>query len=90
MAVKIRMHPFYLDLVDGNEVVEVEGKNVRECLAALVKRYPGVKAELMDKYGQLRNFVEVYCNGESTYPEELDYPVSDGDELDIVVIATGG
>ncbi|MGB9887571.1 MAG: MoaD/ThiS family protein [Moorellales bacterium] len=90
MAVQIRMHPFHQDLVDGNEIVEVEGKTVGECIAALVKRYPEVKGELLDKHGQLRNFIEVYVNGEPTYPEELEYPVADGDILDIVVIATSG
>ncbi|MBC7347910.1 MAG: MoaD/ThiS family protein [Clostridia bacterium] len=90
MSVKIRMHPFFQHLVDGQETIEVEGKNVGQCLTSLVSRFPGLKAELFDKRGQLRSYIEIYLNNESTYPEELNHRVADGDELSIVVMAVGG
>lgn len=90
MAVKVRVHPFHVHLVDGQEVVEVQGRTVGECLTALVARYPALKSELFDKHGNLRNYLEVYLNNQSTYPEELKHPVSDGDELSIIMIAQGG
>jgi len=38
----------------------------------------------------LLNYVEIYVNLESSYPEELAKPVRDGDELHTVLIIAGG
>jgi molybdopterin converting factor small subunit len=71
-------------------VVEVSGSTVGECLNQLVKRFPRLKPMLLGKKGRLLNYVEVYVNQESSYPEELAKPVKDGDELHITLIIAGG
>jgi len=38
----------------------------------------------------LLNYVDIYVNQESSYPEELAKPVKDGDELHITMIIAGG
>jgi len=75
---------------DGQATVKVEGNTVGQCLEGLVKQFPKIKPQLFDKQGKLHNYVEIYVNQESAYPEELAKAVRDGDELHITMIIAGG
>ncbi|MFO7996398.1 MAG: MoaD/ThiS family protein [Dehalococcoidia bacterium] len=90
MAVKINIHPFLSQQTNNQDVVEVNGSTVGECLHQLVAQFPGLKPWLFEKDGRLNRLVEIYVNTESSYPEELAKPVRDGDELHIIVIIAGG
>ena len=90
MTVKINLHKTHREFTDGREIVEVAGNTVGACIEDLVKRYPGLKAKLFDKKGILRNFIEIYLNMESAYPDELAKPVSDGDEIYLTLALAGG
>ena len=46
--------------------------------------------KLFDKDGNLHNYVDVYLNQESAYPDELAKSVKDGDELNVALIIAGG
>ena len=72
------------------EVIEVSGSTVGECLNHLVKQFPGMKKQLFSKTGNLFENIIISVNGESAYPEQLAKPVKDGDELKIVFIIGGG
>lgn len=90
MRARIAMHPFFAEHVKGKHVIEVEGKNVGECLAELVRQYPPIEKKLFEKKGKLRGYLEIYVNGKSAFPKELDHPVVDGDEIRIIVFGAGG
>ena len=90
MSVKINIHPFLFHLTNDQEVVEVNGNTVGQCLEQLVARFPELGKWLFRKDGKLNNLVDIYVNQESAYPEELAKPVKDGDELHIIVIISGG
>ena len=90
MSVKVNIPPTISHLTEGNDLVEVNGNTVGECLNQLIDRYPGVKEQLFAGDGKLNNVVEVYVNMESSYPEELAKPVKDGDELHPIIIVLGG
>ena len=90
MSVKINIHPFFHHLTEDQDVVEVNGNTVGECLRQLVARFPEVKNWVFEKNGNLNRLVDIYVNGESAYPDELAKMVKDGDELHIVVIIAGG
>ena len=77
-------------LAGGLEVVEVEGATAGEALDNLVTRYPEIKPKVFDKHGKLLNFIDLYVNSESSYPEELKKKVKDGDELTIALMLCGG
>ena len=64
MGVRIRIHPLLQDLAHGQEVVEVEGKNVGECLADLEKKFPGMEELIFEKKGKLLKQVEIFINGQ--------------------------
>lgn len=85
---KVRIHPFLLDITKGEKLVEIEAKNVGECLTSLRARFPGI-SELLNKLGE-SGLIVLYLNGLAIYPDELNYPVKNSDELLIGVIAPGG
>jgi molybdopterin converting factor small subunit len=90
MAVRIHVHTTHRQFTNGQEVVEVEGKTVGECLKQLIARFPAMEKALFAKKDQLRNVVEIYVNHASAYPNELSKPVQDGDEIHLVVMLAGG
>ena len=90
MSIKAHIHKTHRQFTNGLEVVEVDGNTVGECLNHLVKQFPGIEKEILNKNGKLRNIVEIYVNLESTYPDELAKAVVDGDEIHVTLILAGG
>jgi molybdopterin converting factor small subunit len=90
MPVKIHIHATHRQFTNGLEVVPVEGKTVGECLAQLVRQYPGMEKALFSKKDKLLNIVEVYVNHASAHPNELVKSVKEGDEIHLLVMLAGG
>lgn len=90
MSIKININPIFYQYTNNLSVAEVNGDTVGQCLDHLGEQFPGIGQALFDKNGKLLNFVDIYVNGESTYPEELDKQVREGDELYIVITIAGG
>jgi len=90
MSIKLNLNPVLYQYTNNQATAEVNGDTVGQCLNHLVKQFPGIEQGLFDKNGKLRNFFDIYVNGESAYPEELAKPVKDGDELYIIIIIGGG
>jgi len=90
MSVRVKIHQTLRHLTNGQGTVEVNGNTVGECFYDLVQQFPGMKTRLFDKKGKFLNYVDIYVNLESSYPEELTKPVKDGDELSITIIIGGG
>jgi molybdopterin converting factor small subunit len=90
MSVKIKIHPFLSQHTNNQDIVEVNGRTVGQCLEQLVDQFPELRQWLFEKNGKLNRLVEIYVNMESSYPEELAKPVKDGDELHIIIIISGG
>jgi molybdopterin converting factor small subunit len=90
LGARIRIHPLLQDLAYGQEVVEVEGKNVGECLADLERKFPGMDEFIFERKGKLLQNVEIFINGETASPNELTASVKDGDEISILMLLSGG
>jgi molybdopterin converting factor small subunit len=90
LGARIRIHPLLRDIVHGQEIVQVEGTTVGECLADLEKKYPGTEELIFEKKGKLLKQIEIFVNGEASSPNELAAPVCDGDELSILMLLSGG
>ncbi len=90
MGIKLHIHKTHRQFADGSEFVEVKGNTIGECLDHLIIKYPGMREALFDKKGKLRNVIEIYVNMKSAYPDELAKIVSDGDEVHIIYLLTGG
>lgn len=90
MTVKIRLHPYIRKFTHGQQLVEVVGQTVGECIDDLETKFPGIREAICDEQGKLLTFYDIYVNSESSYPEELTKQVKDGDELTIVTVIDGG
>lgn len=90
MSIKVNLPSHFNSFTGRQSVAEVAGKTVGECLADLVKQFPGIETALYDKQGKLLNYIDVYVNRESSYPEELAKTVKDGDELHITLFVIAG
>ncbi|RMH38880.1 MAG: MoaD/ThiS family protein [Deltaproteobacteria bacterium] len=78
-------------LTGGADKVQVAGSNIGEVIAALETSYPGIKARICDDDGNVRRFVNIFANDEDIrFLQNLDTPVSDGDEISIVPAIAGG
>ncbi len=88
MSVKATLHPF---LNNGIALkLDVEGKTVGECIKTILKQYPAVEKTLFNKNGRLKPYAVILVNGKDTAPNELAYPVADGDSLSVLVMLSGG
>lgn len=90
MAIKVHIHKTHRIHTGDQAVVESQGQTVGECLQNLVADYPGMREALFEPPGQLHKTVEIYINLKSAFPDELQKPVADGDELHLIVMLAGG
>ena len=60
MAVKVNIHTTHRPLTNGLEVVSVEGSTVGECLAHLIRQYPGMEKALFAKKAYARAWKELH------------------------------
>jgi len=90
MSVKINIHATHRQHTNGKKTIEVEGRFVGEALNNFIALYPGIKNEIFDKKGKLLHYIEIYLNKASAYPGELEKPLKDGDEIQIITFLAGG
>jgi molybdopterin converting factor small subunit len=90
LSVTVNIHQALRQITNNQATVEVAGTTVGECLTELVQRFPEIKSKLFGKNGKLLNYIDIYVNAESAYPEELAKPVKNGDKLSITLMLAGG
>jgi len=91
MSIKINVDRFFLRDHTSDNVVEVGGTTVGQCLHHLLKKLPSIKEELLlDGEGKLLDYVCIFVNGEDAFPEQLTKPVRDGDKINIIPVIAGG
>lgn len=90
MSVRVILPFLFRGMIGVDDSIDVKGKNVEECLSNLCSQYPVLREELFEKEGRLKKWIEIYVNGQSTYPQELGFPVRDGDEIRIILLVAGG
>jgi molybdopterin converting factor small subunit len=73
---------------DGRAVVEVAGATVRELLADLDRRFPGMRFRMIDEQDRIRPHIRLYVN--TTLVIGLDQRVAEGDTLHLICALSGG
>jgi len=89
MVVRIphRLRP----LTGGERTVRLKAGSVGEALEHLVARYSGLRSRLREQGGRLRPSVLFFVNSEDIRTRSGEQtPLSEGDELAIVLLAEGG
>ncbi len=90
MSIEVNFPPSLQHLAGGQKKVEVSGGTIGECLNAIVARYPQLKTKFFGSNGELFRGLNIFLNGESAYPGELEKPVRDGDKIYIAYVMLGG
>lgn len=91
MAITVRIPTPLRRVTDGQDKVNAEGATLRQLIDSMEGQYPGIKERLCDGDGDLRNFVNVYVNGEDVrFLDGVESATSEGDEISIVPAVAGG
>jgi molybdopterin converting factor small subunit len=90
LIIKVNIHPYYIHLTNNQDVIEVQGTTVGECLKSLMKQYPDFEQIFFDENGTFTDEVNIFINYGTIFPEELSKPVTNGDELHIIPTIMGG
>ena len=91
MSIVVRIPTPLRRLTNGQDKVAVDGDSLGGVIDAMNEQYPGLRDRICDDQGQLRNFVNVYVNGEDVrFLQGLDTPTTAGDEVSVVPAVAGG
>lgn len=96
MSIKVHIDLLLRDFTNGQDIVEVNGNTVGQCLKHLVEQFPSIKQWIFNKDGKLLTDLLVFINGEflasggSIYQEKLAESVKEGDELSILFVIGAG
>ena len=87
-AVTTRVASPLRSYTDGRAIVEAEGETVREALADLDRRYPGMRFRMIDEQDRIRPHIRLYVNTDAV--ERLDHRLERGDTLHLICALSGG
>ena len=90
MSVEIEISPVFARYAGNQVTIQVKGNTVGECIYDLVAQHPEMKKILLGREGKLLHSFEVFINGQSAYPGEMEKPVKDGDKIHVVMLIQGG
>jgi len=87
----VRIPPVLRAQAGGQKQVEVTGATVGEAIEALLRKFPGLRQQLIAEDGGLNRFVIVYLNDEDIrYLKELATPLDGRDTIVILPAMAGG
>ena len=91
MSIVVRIPTPLRQVTNGQDKVQVDGTNLHGVINAMNEQYPGIRDRICDDQGELRNFVNVYVNGEDVrFLQGLETPTNTGDEISVVPAVAGG
>src|SRR5262249_13157825 len=87
----IRIPTALRTLTGRNADVNVSAATVRDALAELDRKHPGIAAKVLDGNGAVKPFIRIYVRAEDIGGQSgLDTRVDDRDEIDIIPAIAGG
>ena len=91
MSLKLIIPTPLRNLTRDRDTLEVEAGTVKEIIARLDDRYPGLRSRLCEDDDRLRRFINIYVDGEDVrFLDNLSTRVDDGAELSIILAIAGG
>jgi hypothetical protein len=86
----VHIPPPYQGPTGGRGQIEVSGTSVRECIEAVGEQYAGFCEQIFDESGAVHRFVSLFVNGDEIQRSEVDLPVGENDEVEILAAIAGG
>ena len=91
MSVRVKLPTILRKHAGGEALVDAEGATLRDLLANLESRYPGITKNIVADDGGLHRFINVYVNDEDVrYLGALETSVNEGDTVSILPAVAGG
>ena len=91
MPVTLSLPTILARLTDGHATLEADGTTVGEVVSQVAGRYPQLAPRLRDENGGAYPFIAFYLNDEDTrFLGGLEAPVTEGDEITVVLAVAGG
>lgn len=89
--IKVRIAEPLRKLTGGIGEVECSGKDIKELLENLDRKYAGIKNEICDKDGTIKRFVNIFVNDMNIrFLQGDETELKDGDEVSIIPAIAGG
>lgn len=90
MSIRVTVSQALTEYSTGSELGQVDGCTVGECIEKLSEKIPSLRRWLFDEKGILHEYVDIFINKKSAFPDPLSRPVRDGDELHLMCLIGGG
>ena len=91
MEISVRIPTPLRHLTNGQDKVTLSSTTIKDMVDDLEENFPGMKKRLCDDEGNLRNFVNVYVNGEDVrFLNGIDTELQNGNEISLVPAVAGG
>jgi molybdopterin synthase sulfur carrier subunit len=91
MVCRIKIPGNLKDKTNGETIAEVKGDTVRDCIEALVCRFPDLKGEILDNQGRLLLKWSISINDQiADASDEMALPVKEGDLISLLPMIAGG
>ncbi len=91
MSVRVKLPTILRKHSGGIALVDADGATLRDLLADLESKYPGITKNIVSEDGGLHRFINVYVNDEDVrYLGSLETAVKEGDTVSILPAVAGG
>ena len=91
MVCRIKIPGYLKDKANGENTAELKGETVRECIEALIYRFPDLKGEILDNQGRLLLKWTISINDRiADDGNEMAQPVKEGDLISLLPMIAGG
>ena len=90
MSVQVRLPALFADRINGVSRLDVSAHTVEGALRVVASTYPALEALIVGRTGTINPAMVVFLNDRQLSPEELERPVNDDDQIEIVPAIEGG
>ncbi len=91
MAARVRIPTPLRRLTNGERMIEVRGGDLAQVIDELDRRFPGIRAKILDDQGEVLQFVNIFVNEQDIrFLDGLRTPLDEGAEVSIVPAMAGG
>tara|TARA_B100000749_G_C18106822_1_gene334182 strand:+ start:260 stop:535 length:276 start_codon:yes stop_codon:yes gene_type:complete len=91
MTILVRIPTPLRKITQGQDKTEIEATSIAELIDNLDKQFEGFKSRLLDDEGKLKEFINIYLNGEDIrFLKGLETVTKSRDEVSIVPAVAGG
>jgi molybdopterin converting factor small subunit len=91
MAAVVKIPKILQDRTNGTARVAVQGDTVYECLADLIRRYPGLEGSILGPDGRILLQWMVYINDVmASRSDEASVQLQEGDTIALLPLVAGG